>query len=102
MYRLQNFDFLFMISYLMKIMSHSLVVQNDEKEVKVDTWRSCCIEADRQVIIYFGQLFLSVFVLVFCAVMLVRSNGDCDRSSPYIGLISFILGKALGSFIGQR
>lgn len=84
-------------------MSHSLVAENDEKEVKkVDTWRSCCIEADRQIIIYFGQLFLSVYVLVFCAVMLVRSNGDCDRSSPYIGLISFILGKALGTFIGQR
>lgn len=66
-----------------------------------DSWKSCCFEVDRAILVYFGQLFLSIWVLCFCAIMLIRANGDCDRSSPYIGLISFILGKALSSFIGN-
>lgn len=75
-------------------------VQNEKN--RRDTWQSCCIEADKQSVVYFGQLSLSFAVLSFCAVMLVRADGDCDRSSPYIGLVSFILGKALSSFIGSN
>ena len=71
-----------------------------DSNIKPRTWRSGCIEADRQSVVYFGQLSVSFSVLVFCATMLVRANGDCDKSSPYIGLISFILGKTLSSIVG--
>jgi len=61
------------------------------------TWVSCCLKTDRQAVVYFGQLSFSFSVLVFCAAMLVLADGDCNKSSPYIGLISFLLGKLLSS-----
>jgi hypothetical protein len=61
------------------------------------TWRSCCLETDRQATVYIGQLVFAFSVLGFSAIMLVKSNGDCEQSSPYIGLISFLLGKLLSS-----
>ena len=70
-----------------------------ERRPRRQTWQSCCLEADRQMVVWFGQLLLMLSVLAFCAVQLVAADGECDRSSPYIGLISFILGKALASVV---
>ena len=55
-------------------------------------WRSCCLEIDKQAIIYFSQIGIGVAVLSFSAVQLLRSDFQCDKSSPYLGLISFIIG----------
>ena len=60
-------------------------------------WRSCCLQIDRQATVYFGQLAFSFSVLGFNAAMLVAADGDCNKGSPYIGLISFLLGKLLSS-----
>ncbi len=69
--------------------------QNENKEDRI--WSSCCLKTDRQAVIYFGQLAFSILVFGFSACMLVIADGDCNRSSPYIGLISFLLGKLLSS-----
>ena len=71
----------------------------EQRRPRRQTWKSCCLEADRQMMVWFGQLLLMLSVLAFCAVQLVAADGECDRSSPYIGLISFILGKALASVV---
>jgi hypothetical protein len=63
------------------------------------TWTSCCLVADRQMIVWLGQLSVMMSVLAFCAQQLIAAEGECNRSSPYIGLISFILGKALASVV---
>ena len=63
------------------------------------TWTSCCLVADRQMIVWLGQLAVMMSVLVFCAQQLIAAEGECNHSSPYIGLISFILGKALASVV---
>jgi hypothetical protein len=63
------------------------------------TWRSCCITTDRQSTVYIGQLLFSFTVLGFSAVMLVLADGDCNKSSPYIGLISFLMGKLLSTVV---
>jgi hypothetical protein len=60
-------------------------------------WVSCCLTTDKQAVVYFGQLSFSFSVLIFCCTMLVLADGDCNKSSPYIGLISFLLGKLLSS-----
>jgi hypothetical protein len=62
-----------------------------------DTWQSCCLKTDRQAVIYLGQMTIAFSVLAFSGAMLVTANGNCEKSSPYIGLISFILGKLLSS-----
>ena len=55
-------------------------------------WRSCCVELDKQAVVYFAQIAIGVAVLAFSAVQLLRSNFQCEESSPYLGLISFIIG----------
>ena len=62
-------------------------------------WTSCCLVADRQMNVWLGQLAVMMSVLAFCAQQLIAAEGECNRSSPYIGLISFILGKALASVV---
>ena len=62
-----------------------------------DSWKSCCLTTDRQAVVYLGQLTFSFTVLAFCGMMLYKANGSCEQSSPYIGLISFLLGKLLSS-----
>ena len=64
-----------------------------------DAWESCCFKCDRQSTVYFGQLTFSFTVLGFCAIMLVDADGDCNKGSPYIGLISFLLGKIMSSVV---
>ena len=66
-------------------------------ELRGGTWTSCCLRTSRQATVYFGQLSFAFSIAAFCAVMLVRADGDCDRSSAYISLLSFLMGKLLAS-----
>jgi len=73
------------------------IEQKPQQEQEVRLWRSCCLETDKSAVVYIGQLVFSFSVLGFSAIMLMKANGDCEQSSPYIGLISFLLGKLLSS-----
>ena len=68
-------------------------------EPVVDEWRSCCFRLSPQFIAYFGQLFVTSSIIGLSAYMLIQADGDCNRSSPFIGLLSFVLGKILSSVI---
>ena len=77
--------------------------QIDIEDKKIDhEWKSCCITVDKNMMVYFGQLSFSFAILSFCAVMLIRADGSCDKSSPYIGLLSFMLGKLLSSVMATK
>ena len=82
---------------------HTCLPEHEEKKADIDserdrrTWESCCLRTDRQAAIYIGQLVFSFAILGFSAGMLVTADGDCNQSSPYIGLISFLMGKLLSS-----
>jgi hypothetical protein len=39
-------------------------------------------------------------IVALCAVMLVRADGSCDKSTPYVSLLSFLAGKVLAHVIG--
>lgn len=60
-------------------------------------WTSCCIQTDRGAVVYLGQMCFAGALIALCAVMLVKANGDCSVSSPYISLLSFLAGKILSS-----
>ena len=62
-------------------------------------WRSCCIQTDRQAVVYIGQMIFSGALIGLCGVMLVRADGDCSVSSPYISLLSFLAGKVLATVV---
>ena len=68
-------------------------------EEKETTWRSCCLTTDRQAIVYFGQLSFGMATLGIATTMLIIADGDCNKSSPYISLIAFLLGKLLSQVV---
>jgi hypothetical protein len=67
-------------------------------------WQSCCCAGgtERQMVVYFGQMFFSIIILTFSFIQLIRANGNCDKSSPYIGLISFLMGKLLATIVDSN
>ena len=76
-----------------KELIHRIELREQKEENLPLVWNSCCLKTDRQAVVYFGQLSFAFAVLAFSCSMLVVAEGDCNRSSPYIGLISFLLGK---------
>jgi hypothetical protein len=65
----------------------------------VDVWTCCGRKAKKEAVVCIGQYVIMILILSFSSVMLVVADGDCQKSSPYIGLISFVLGKALASVV---
>ena len=81
---------------------HTLINENDIKDNnKKEVWESFCIRTNPHAIAYFGQLLISIIILAFSFMMLIKSNGNCEQSSPYIGLISFLMGKLLSSVMAS-
>ena len=75
--------------------NHELVNQEDtsrgaNQEPKI--WRSCCLRVDKSIVVYFSQLTIGILVLVFASIQLIEAKFECDKSSPYLSLISFVLG----------
>ena len=73
---------------------HKIDVENKELELE---WKSCCLTVDKNMVLYFGQISFAFAVLAFSAAMLIKAEGQCDQSAPYINLISFLLGKLFSS-----
>ena len=74
-------------------------IKHDLTEEENVTWKSCCLRTDRQAVVYLGQLSFSLSVLGICTTMLILSGGNCEKSSPYISLIAFLLGKLLSQVV---
>ena len=68
---------------------------NDKDDNKV--WKSCCFELNSHCVSYVGQLLFSFSVMSLCTVMLIKANGNCEQSSSYVNLLSFMIGKILSS-----
>ena len=66
-----------------------------------ERWVSCCVETDRQAVVYIGQMAFAAGIVTLCAIMLVRADGNCDKSSPYISLLSFLAGKVLATVVSS-
>lgn len=66
------------------------------------SWKSCCFELDSRCVAYLGQFIFSMSLLTFCAYMLVKFDGACDKSSAYVNILSFMLGKILSSVISSN
>jgi hypothetical protein len=91
-----------------QLVSYIVVVFMDEKKEAVakvphtdalDVWACCGGKTRKDAIVCIGQYSIMILTMGFSAVMLIQADGDCQKSSPYIGLISFVLGKALASVV---
>ena len=67
-------------------------------------WHSCCCAGgtEKQLLVYSGQLVFAFTILAFSFFQLHEANGSCERSSPYIGLISFLMGKLLATVVDSN
>ena len=61
------------------------------------TWDSCCLPVEKNMAVDITQTLFSFYILVFCAFMLHSAQGDRNRASPYLSIVSFLLGKLLSS-----
>ena len=68
---------------------------------KDDVWRSCCFDLSSSCVAYTGQLLVTLSVIGISTFFLIRADGNCEQSSPYINLISFLIGKILSSVISS-
>ena len=84
-----------------KLEVHTLINENVTRVKKEDVWESCCLRTDRHMIAYIGQFIFSMSVLAFCAIMIIRAHGDCTNVSPYVSIISFLMGKLLSSVVSS-
>ena len=80
------------------------VIQEEEEQCtqQPDVWRSCCFQLSPPGVAYCGQFTVTMMVLAISTYMLIKADGDCNKSSPFIGLISFVLGKILSSVISSQ
>ena len=76
--------------------------KNEEiKEKDKLVWESCCFNVNPHGVAYLGQFIVTMSVLSISTYMLLKADGSCEKSSPYIGLISFVLGKILSSVVSS-
>lgn len=55
------------------------------------TWESCCFRVDRACVMFIVQTLIGIGLLIFCGYRL-STEADCDRASPYWGLIGTLCG----------
>ena len=67
-------------------------IEELERRISVEnTWNSCCLKTDRRAVMFFSQLSVSVAVMTFCCVQLIRLE-NCEAQSLYSGLLSLVVG----------
>ena len=59
--------------------------------LSVPKYESCCFQLDRQFVTFVVQTIIGLCVLTFCGWQLA-SIEDCNRSTPYWGLMGTITG----------
>lgn len=68
-----------------------IYLSRQESPSEVPKYESCCFKLDRQFVIFVVQTIIGLFVLSFCGWQLA-SIEDCNRATPYWGLMGTITG----------
>ena len=61
---------------------------NSDRQIR---WKSCCLYADKDAIMYFSQIFVLFCFLSFCCLQLVRLE-SCEGQQLYSSLVTLCLG----------
>ena len=65
--------------------------QKAEKQLHAHEWRSCCLTADKNVVIFGSQMGVLTGLLIFSAAMLATAE-SCEASNMYLSLLTMVLG----------
>ena len=69
-----------------------------ENENKKEIWRSCCLDMDKQVVLYTTKTIFSGIILGFCLIQVAKIDSSCH---PLISWYTGLIGTVLGSFVEQ-
>ena len=75
-------------------LSLSLVKMEHEREQDAGNdqgWRSCCLTADRDAVVYFSQLTISLCTMAFAGYQLIALE-NCEAQSLYSGILTMCIG----------
>lgn len=65
------------------------------------TWRSLCLIADKEAVVYLSTFIAISGVIVFCCYQLTHLT-DCHSQNAYIGLLGTIIGILLPSPVMKK
>lgn len=66
----------------------------EELKADVSMWKSCCFEVDKNAVLFFSQLIISILVMLFCIAKLV--TGASAEDKPYLqSTLTFLCGAWL-------
>lgn len=71
-----------------RVIEHTIDLENQQYQ---NTWKSCCLTVDRRAIVYFSQIIIIAFALIFCAYQLMTLKG-CTDQQAYMGLFTMLIG----------
>ena len=73
-------------------------MEDDKKEITLEvkniddrTWKSGCLTIDRNAVVFFATLGISLIMIAFCIFQLTTSE-SCQTQNTYIGLLTLVLG----------
>ena len=68
------------------------VIKIEDEHIKNEnTWKSCCLTADKRFVVFITQFSISIIILSFSMYKLLTAS-TCDETQVYIGLITMIIG----------
>ena len=71
-----------------RVLEHAIDMKEKEEE---HNWKSLCLTVDKRAITFFSQFFVTLIVISFCIVQLVRLE-SCDSQQAYLGLLTLLIG----------
>ena len=70
--------------------------ENDTIQPEPRIWRSCCIESDREAVVYLTTFSLIFTTLGFCFHQLIVLH-ECNSQQAYLSILTLILGIVIPS-----
>lgn len=72
------------------------VAVEEQPAIEPATWRSMCLVADKEAVVYLTTLGVISGVIIFCCYQLTNLT-DCHSQNAYIGLLCTTIGVVIPS-----
>ena len=74
---------------------------SEPQSIETATWRSMCLVADKEAVVYLTTFSTIAGIIVFCCYQLTQLE-DCHSQNAYIGLLCTIIGILLPSPVMKK
>ena len=82
-------------------MNFEPVAVSESQAIEPATWRSMCLVADKEAVVYLTTFFVIAGIIIFCCYQLTQLD-DCHSQNTYIGLLCTIIGILLPSPVMKK